>query len=133
MVRTAADILAEVRLSGDELNTAVAPAAPLLAPGAEVRYRRRGAGIDIDMGIGRLTCGWANIHRYARVWHGDLRPADLPDLDEPDVPRRGRPRKGCPAEMQYRRHLKAGEHCFVCWPYMAAVRVQRRREGRGGK
>jgi hypothetical protein len=135
VIRTADAILADIRAHGDELNPDVMPAPE---PQPRVVYRHalrrdlRGL-VDIDLGVGRLTSGWADIHRYARVWAGTERPADLPERAEDKQPTRGRPRVGCRTETQYRRHLADGEKCGDCWDHMRQVRAQRRREGRGGK
>lgn len=119
MVRTAAAILADIRANGDELAPDVAPADPDPAEQRNGGRRLRGV-VDIDMGAGRLTCGWADIHRYATVWYDDTPPAPQ------------RERQGCPSEGAYRRHLRDGEKCRPCRQHVNRLEQDRRRK-RGGR
>ncbi|MFG2059703.1 hypothetical protein ACGFI9_37395 [Micromonospora sp. NPDC048930] len=118
MIRTAAQILADIRTQDGDDEQAATPRP------VDVPRRRRGV-VDLDAGIGRLLVGYDNIHRHAQVWIGEAPP------EEP-LPARPSPlRQGCPSEGQYRRHLQAGEKCTACREHVHQLE-KKRRARRGG-
>lgn len=125
MIRTAQQILADIRAQGGEEDLADAQvllAQPQPEPEGRVipavdRSRRLPGVVDIDAGVGRLLVGYDRGDRYATVWIGEA---------PPDAGRR----RGCPSDSQYRRHLAAGERCPECREHVRQLERQRRARAR---
>lgn len=117
MIRSAAQILADIAAQHGEPDIEVPVDQPDTTEPADDRPRRLRGVVDIDLGAGRLLVGYDDIRRHAQVWIGQA---------PPEEPQPNPRRKGCPSEGQYRRHLAAGERCSKCRAYVRQLEKARR-------